>query len=400
MATGRLRRVMNLGLSTMVNSISVLLLQVLALVALIPADFGRFSAVYLMFGFATSFLLSIVCEAWQRKKPHSGWEDYGSALFWLSFVAGLIGGSVCLVVESLRPLTLPATIALVCAVYRTGARYHAVQQGHNRYVLVGDLGSLVVLAGAWAVIFLGAVDDSRLVSVAWAWALSSAVAALVSKWPTSIRFSALRSWMKKHGHEIRTLLADSMILDASGIGVPYILIPILSISGFGTYRALSNFSGPVKLILFPLRPLFSARSIQWFARAKVVGLVTLAAAFIGAVGGAALNALQRTSLELGTLRSLSEFWPVAAVFVAATFLNGVYYLIGRTHFDRRTLLSGRIAATCVGIVLPVSGALMGGLDGALLGTTLFTAVVAVMWMLLTMRTARRANAGEAVLAVS
>ena len=323
-----------------------------------------------------------------------------SVLFWLSLAAGLIGGSVCLMVDSLRPLSLPGAIALICAVYRTGARYHAVQQGQNRYVLFGDLGSLAVLAGAWGLIIFGVADDVRLLGVTWAWAVSSVVAAVASKWPASVRVMALRPWTKKHGHEIRTLLTDSVILDASGIGVPYALIPVLSISGFGTYRALSNFSGPVKLILFPLRPLFSTRDIHWFAQARVVGLVSLAAAFTGGVGGAALLALQRTTLELGTLRALAEFWPLATIFVAATFLNGVYYLIGRTHFDRRALLSGRIAATCIGIVLPVSGALAGGLEGALLGTTIFTALVAVMWMVLTMGAARRAGANHAVSSIS
>lgn len=394
MGAGRLRRVMSLGLMTMVNSISVLLLQVLALVALMPADFGRFSAVYLMFGFGTSFLLSIVCEAWQRKKPHSDWDDYGSVLFWLSLAASVLAGSICLMVDSLRAVGVPAAIALLCAVYRTGARYYAVQQGQNRYVIYGDLGSVVVLAGAWVWVLSWAPDSARLNAVVWAWAVSSLVAGLASKWPTSIRVTVLSVWRAKHGREIRTLLTDSIILDASGIGVPYALIPTLSISGFGTYRALSNFSGPVKLVLFPMRPLFSTRSIHWFARSKVAGLACLAAVAIGAAGGGVLCLLQRSSLELGTLRSLAEFWPLVAVFVAATFLNGVYYLIGRAHFDQRTLLAGRIAATGLGIILPLTGALVGGLAGALIGTTVFTTVVAVMWMVFTMRVHARAERGD------
>lgn len=379
---GRRRRLVGIGLSTMLNSISVLLLQVLALLALIPADFGRFSAVYLIFGLSTSFLLSVVCEAWQRTRPHSSWGSYGAMLVWMSLTAGFVTGTVCLVVGSLRPLALPSVIAVVFATYRTGARYYSMQFGEKKYVLFGDLGSILVLGGAWFWIFLAGQASSRLVSVSWAWALSSMASALLSRRATAVRVQVIREWMTQHGHEVRTLLADSMILDAAGIGVPYALIPLLSISGFGTYRALSNFSGPVKLMLFPLRPLFSKRDIHWFAQPKVVAAIFAAGSIIGAAGGAALVLLQRGAIEVGTLTSLSHFWLLAGVFVAATFVNGVYYLIGRTHFTRRVLLTGRLTSTILGIVLPVVGALVGELKGAMIGATLCVTLVAFVWIYL------------------
>lgn len=390
MAGGRLKRILNLGLVTMVNSVSVLLLQVLALVALMPADFGRFSAVYLMFGLATSFLLSIVCEAWQRTKPAANWRAYGATLFWISLVAGAVAGTVCLAVGSLRPLALPVFLAVAGAIYRTGGRYFAVQQGEARYVIYGDLASLIVLTASWGWVFVLVSDGERLGAVVWAWAASSVAAALLSKPPVSISLRELRPWCSRHAREIKTLLLDSVILDAAGIGVPYVMIPVLSISGFGTYRALSNFSGPVKLILFPLRPLFSTRDVAWFARGKVVASASGVSLVIGIVGGVALYVLQQTTFELGTLRALAEFWPIAAVFVAATFLNGVYYLVGRSHFERSVLLSARVAATSLGIVLPLGGALLGDVEGALVGVTAFTCVVAAIWVVLTVRAAKRA----------
>ncbi|WP_431218684.1 hypothetical protein [Leifsonia xyli] len=70
-----------ISLGTVFSSAAIVLLQFLALVSLEPAAFGRFSAVYLAFALASSVLLSVVCEAWQRVKPIGDWRQF-SAPFW------------------------------------------------------------------------------------------------------------------------------------------------------------------------------------------------------------------------------------------------------------------------------------------------------------------------------
>ncbi|SFH88829.1 hypothetical protein SAMN05216274_1202 [Cryobacterium levicorallinum] len=382
------RRLIGIAGGTLLNALSILLLQILALVALAPSDFGRFSALYLLSALSTSVLLSVLCEAWQRQTPHAGWPEYGATLFWLSLASGALALILCQLIPGFRDISYLSAVAVGLSAYRTGARYYALQQRSLIGVLPGDLFSVLVLLGGWIVfIFVDSVTVST-VNIVFLWSFSAIVSALASKPLHSIRIRAVRWWMKRHRMEIRTLLADSIILDASAIGTPYVLLPILGVAGFGIYRGLSNIAGPVKLILFPLRPLFSAYSLARFTRARVLLALGAVSAILGGLAYTCLWLLSLWGVELGTLTALAAYAPLASIFVGATLLNGVFYLIGRTHFSRRRLLSGRVVTSLIGIVLPVTGALLGGTGGAMLGVTLGTSAGAFVWLALALMEAQ------------
>ncbi len=394
--SGRSRgKLLGVVLGTLLNAASILLLQILALVTLAPTEFGRFSALYLVSALSTSVLLSVVCEAWQRCRPQAAWKEYGATLFWLSVASAVITVVLCQLVPGLRGISYLGAAAVGFASYRTGARYFALQQRSLKLVLPGDVLSVLVLSVGWILyIFTDslAVTSAHIVLL---WAVSSVVSAIASKPVSSVRITAVRWWMAYHKKEIKTLLADSSILDASAIGTPYVLLPMLGVAGFGIYRALSNIAGPVKLLLFPLRPLFSSYSLLKFAGLlSLLGMSSIAG-LLGALAYACLRVLELSAVELGTLTALMPHAGLASIFVGATFLNGVFYLVGRTHFSRKMLLSGRLVTSFIGIVLPVSGAVLWGLGGALLGVTVGTTAGALVWLILTIVESRLAPGSSA-----
>ena len=382
MNASRSRRIFSIGAATLLHSVSVLALQILALVALTPSAFGRFSALYLFFALSSSVLLSVVCEAWQRKMPHAEWREYSAALTWISLLSAALTVALCQFIPGFQSISYLGGIAIGFATYRTGARYYALQQHQLQWVLPGDLGGALILAAGWVVFLTADFGSDLSQGVVLLWAVSAFLSAALSKPPTSIRLSAIRWWLRRHRIEIRTLLGDSVLLDASAIGTPYALMPILGIPGFGIYRALSNVSGPVKLLLFPLRPLFSSYTISQFARPLMLAIMLSVGTAIGAICYACLVLIAALQLELGTLTALIQYAMPAAIFVSATFLNGVFYLVGRTHFSGRSLFAGRISTSLLGILFPLVGALINGLDGAIWCITFATLLCALIWMLL------------------
>ncbi|WP_285115795.1 hypothetical protein [Leifsonia sp. fls2-241-R2A-40a] len=370
-----------ISLGTVFSSAAIVLLQFLALVSLEPAAFGRFSAVYLAFALASSVLLSVVCEAWQRVRPVADWRQFSAPLLAHSVLSGVVTTLILALIPGYQGLAVFSGVAVGTATYRVGARYFAMHHREYRWVVPADFANVVVLVVGWA-LFLFARDSFSITTVMIVWAASSVVSAALSKPATGYAPSLVPSWLRTHNHEIKTLLGDSVLLDASGIGTPYALIPILGVNGFGVYRALSNVSGPVKLLLTPVRPLFAGVDAKRFARARSVALFVGLSAVIGAVCYAAIVLLKLTGLEIGTLTALTDYAWEAGVFVGATFLNGVYYLLARTHFTRRRLLSARAVTSLAGIVLPIAGGLLFGIKGAIVAVTLATVVIAVVWIVL------------------
>lgn len=370
-----------ISLGTVFSSAAIVLLQFLALVSLDPATFGRFSALYLAFALASSLLLSMVCEAWQRVRPAADWRAFSAPLLAHSLLCGLVTGLVFAFIPGYQGLAWLGGIAVGTATYRVGARYFAMHHREYRWVVPADAANVLVLLVGWG-LFLFARDSFSLFTVMVIWAVGSVASAALSKPATGFAPSLIPSWFRTHHHEVKTLLGDSVLLDASGIGTPYILIPILGVTGFGVYRALSNVSGPVKLLLTPVRPLFAGADARRFARGRSVALFVAMSAVIGLVCYAAIVLLELSGLEIGTLTALTDYAWEAGVFVAATFLNGIYYLLARTHFTRRRLLTGRAVTSLAGIVLPIAGGLLFGIDGAIIAITLTTVAIAIVWMLL------------------
>ncbi len=373
-----------ISLGTIFYSAAIVLLQVLALVSLPPATFGRFSAVYLAFALASSVLLSVVCEAWQRVQPAASWKEFSAPLLLHSILSSVVTCAVFIFIPGYRELAVLGAAAVGFATYRVGARYFAIHHREYRWVVPADLANVVVFASGW-LLFLTARGSFSIDTLMVVWALGSFLSAVLSKPATGFPPSLVPRWLRTHNHEIKTLLSDSVLLDASGIGTPYALIPILGVTGFGVYRALSNVSGPVKLLLTPVRPLFAGVSARRFATIKSVSLFVGLSTIIGAACFGAIALLKLSGLQIGTLTALTEYAWECSVFVAATFLNGIYYLVARTHFGRARLLTARAITSIAGIVMPLAGGILWGVGGAIVMVTIATVGIAIVWILFLFR---------------
>lgn len=379
-----------ISLGTVFYSAAIVLLQILALVSLDPATFGRFSAIYLAFALASSVLLSVVCEAWQRVQPAATWKQFSAPLLTHSVLSTIVTIVVFFFIPGYGNLAILGGLAVGFATYRTGARYYAIHHREYRWVVPADFANVVVFAIGWC-LFLFARDTFSLLTVMIVWAVGSFLSAVLSKPATGFAPSLIPSWLRTHNHEIKTLLSDSVLLDASGIGTPYALIPILGVTGFGVYRALSNVSGPVKLLLTPVRPLFAGVDAKRFATLKSVSLFVGLSLIIGAACFAAISLLKLSGLQIGTLTALTDYAWESGIFVAATFLNGIYYLLARTHFVRRRLLTARAITSIAGIVMPLAGGLLFGVAGAIAMVTAATVLIAIVWIVLLFRQADTAT---------
>ena len=377
-------------LGTATNAAYVLVVQVLALVTLAPADFGSFSIQYLLFAFASSLSLSLISEAWLRVDLKGGgrgdWAEYSSATLYLSLAAGVATVVISLLVEPLRPIAWIGAVAVATSTYRASARYYAVRMQEHRNILSGDAVGLVVSLAVWGAGL--ATGNHGLVMMTLAWAAGALASALLSKWPRLRAPRSLGEWGRKHSAQIRPLLRDSLLMDAGSIGTPYLLAPVLGLANFGVYRAISNVAAPVRLVLNPIRPQLAAAPIHRQRSAGRVSAVVAASVLFGVAAWVVLLLVGVLDLQLGSLTEIVVFAVPAAVFVAANFLGHYFYIVARAHLDGRQLLVGRVAQTLLAIVVPIVGVILWGLPGAIWGYAGCTAASSLVWLGLIVRPAR------------
>ena len=374
-------------LGTGVNALYVLALQVLALVTLEPSDYGAYSIQYLAFALASSVGTSLVSESWLRRDLHekrrSSWADYSAVLGYLSLVAGLLVLAGSLLMPVLASSSWIGAVAVAASTYRVGARYYAVRLHQHKYVFAADIAGLIVTVGAWLAVLL--VSTHSLQSMVAVWAVGAAASALFSRWPSIQRPRLVREWLREHKNHVKPLLRDSLLQDAGAVGTPYLLAPVLGLAAFGTYRAVSNVSAPVRLVLTPLRPsLASVPLATHRSFARIVSIVC-GAAFFGVAAYVCLAWIRQSELNLGTLNELGPFALPTALYVAANFLGHYYYVPARAHSSGKALMTGRVFQTIIVIVLPIVGVVVAGLSGAIWAYATATFLWAVVWMVIVLR---------------
>lgn len=373
---------MSLAFSTGVNALYVLALQVLALVSLDPADFGAYSIQYLAYALSSSICMSVISEAWLRRDlregKKSGWSSYSAVLFYFCCAAGALTFLISLSVPYLSVVAWQGAVAVAASAYRTGARYYATRFHNNRYVLLGDLAGLIVTVVGWALVQL--IAEHSLASMVSVWAAGALAAALFSRLPVVGNPSVVKTWAQDHGLHIKPLLRDSLLLDFGAVGTPLLLAPILGLADFGTYRAISNVSAPVRLVLTPIRPLLAAAPLAFHqSKAKALLNFVIALSF-GALAWCCLAWLAQSNIDLGTLSALTAYAVPAAIFVAANFIGHFYYIVARAHATGRDLFAGRVAQTLLVTVLPLIGVVFAGLDGAIWLYTIATCLWSIIWV--------------------
>lgn len=370
----------SLLINSAAGALNSALVPIFALVFLAPAEYGRFSIVYLVFAFGISLQLSLVGEAWVRSLeapeiPSASRELFFGVLGWVClvlFIAGIVAGIFAF---GARPdLWVLGAAGASLGIQRLGARYHSVYEHRFRRVLASDsagiaLFVLTILVGVWT----GGYEPTALVLLAWA--LSSLAAALVFGLPRLVSIPRLVRWVRERWRVIRVLVTDSTLLDLGNIVTPLVLAGFLGKTNFGIYRGLSSVAVPVSLLMDPLRPSLAKTPARQLVRLpfalllSVVGLVLAGAAYVVLV-----VILPVLPFSLGTLNALTPFALAAACYVFFFFTGYPYYIAYRVNSSGREILLGRITQTVFAVVLPLVGFFWDGLNGAIWGFT-GTAVV-------------------------
>ncbi|MGJ9402127.1 hypothetical protein [Arthrobacter sp. KK5.5] len=174
-------------------------------------------------------------------------------------------------------------------------------------------------------------------------------------------------------------MIDSAITDLGGVGAQLLLAPILGISGFGIYRAMSNAAAPIRLLIAPLRPLFARRAAVDSLVGVYVGLVVAVCVAVASLVWLLLGIVASEDLRVGTLSELAQFAPIVGLFVGGTLLLHVYSAIGRISLEGHRILRARVLQTVSMGLLPVLAALSFGLFAALLAGAVAICVAAVIW---------------------
>lgn len=373
-----------LSLSLLTSAAAGFGFQLVAMVALQPADYGVYSAMYLISAFGISIQLSTISEAWVRTTrlggPLSPWSLYSGSLVWLALIAGAVGSAIAATLPFSRPFWLAVGIAVCTSVYRSGARFYSLRMRNWSKVLGGDLASFLVAVAVAVLVFTNA-SEQRLAVIVWGWALASVAAAVFSSRPYLSWPNVLLRWFSAHRKSVRPLLAESLLQDLAAIGTPYALMPILGVAQFGVYRALSNVNAPVRLVLNPIRAYMASYSAKSLRSWRVTAVQLTGAIVFGIGAFLALRLVEYFSIPLGTIAALAPQAAIVGVYILASFISTSSYFIARQIAPAKRLLLARLIQTGLATVLPILGALTFELSGAILGASIALLVSAVAWFL-------------------
>jgi hypothetical protein len=370
------------GLGALSGATYSALIPITALILLSPAEYGIFSIPYLIFSFGLSLQLSIVTEAWTRRRvgelSELGWPEFWTTLVSLSSLVGLGAAATVAVAVGISSPWWLAGLAVATALLRNGARYFDVASQRGNAVALADASGIVAFIATF-LLLLSAVDSFTAVLASW---FASGLASLVWTGTRMWQFgSGPRLWIRVHKRHIRPLLADSLLLDAGSIGTPFLLAPFLGATKFGIYRGISNVALPVRLILEPLRPSIGGQTPQSIFSARNVLFVLGLSAFLAAACFFALEwVVPLFGLQTSTLGALTDFALPASVFVIANFVGHYYYIVCRARSTQRQIVVGRVAQTVGAIVIPVLGFVAFDLDGAVWGFVGASGVSAIVWV--------------------
>lgn len=371
------------GGALVVGSLAQVVTPIVALLTLGARDFGEFSLVYLLYAWGLSVQLSVCSEPFTRglvraRVRADGADRYRSVSTSLAAATALVCGVTGALVWGGAVAGALGALAAFASVVRAGDRYRRVVERGLAGPVAGDAVFLVVFATT-AVLSAGSLSGVEGVLVPWA--VAAVTTSAVASRPRLPRRGDLTSWRREHGAHIRPLLKESLVLDASSVGGAYLLVPLLSVTGFGIYRAVSNVATPVRLVTEALRPLASRPLGPRATQVFLVGL-TAAGVLAGVAAWAALVAVDHYGWDLGVVVELRDHAIGTAVFVGASLVGAMTYYRARVWASPRQLWRGRLAQSGTALAMPLVGAWAGGLDGAIAGTAAATVLGALVWVLL------------------
>ncbi|WP_164519836.1 hypothetical protein [Flaviflexus salsibiostraticola] len=361
-------------------SLTQLAPQVSGMLTLSTFQFGAFSAGYLTFALASSFSLSAISEAYARSvtwsDTRSSPADYAAVSTWTAGFFGAVAGVIFGFMEGSLLTAVLGFLSVTLAGRRFPIRYLEIRLGSWRRLFTTELLALVLFS---TVMFCVGDFSNQLDILLLAWTVAG-----IAHWVLgSMRevggpLSVVR-WFKHYWSAMSPLLKDSAMLDMSAVGTPYLLIPVLGAADFGIYRAISNFSAPVRMLINLLRPQLSRRDVREVFAMSVVGLVALLGMFCGIVGASILLYVEHHPLGIDVLDEVSAYWAPAGIFLAGSMVGHYLYVNARTRLIERDLIRGRLLQSGISIALPLLGALS-GLSGAIWMFSIGTLLGSLVWL--------------------
>jgi hypothetical protein len=371
------------AIAQVMGALAQLAPQLAALVLLDAGDFGKFSLVYIIYAWALSLQLSIVCEPAARYVLVTAERPSAHQYFATSVAVGATLAVVSTAVAGFMwhslPLSALTAAAVLAAALRGGARYWDVLLGGWSRALPADA-ALVLTFGGTLVVLLGYGVSSTFALLA-AWTVGACAALLIGSRPRAFRPSDVRLWLSHHRNAIVPLVKESLVLDASSIGTPFLVAPFLSTGEFGVYRAVSNVAAPVRLVLEPLRPLAVRVQGEPLAR-RVVVTVPVIGAVLGGAAWLALAWLGRQDVDLGVASDLAPYAWLVGAFTWGNFVSAAFYYLARVHASPTGLWRGRLIQSGTAVVMPLAGVMTAGLLGAMVGYVAATVVGSIAWAVL------------------
>jgi hypothetical protein len=175
-----------------------------------------------------------------------------------------------------------------------------------------------------------------------------------------------------------------------------LIAPILGLAHFGIYRSLYSVSVPVQLLIDPIRPNLSQMPLKRVTSKPVLATLFCVAAALALTSYGALTLVVPAVLSFSpVLVALTEYALAASLFVGCQFLNYLVNVFARMHVPHRQLVVGRASHSVFAILLPVLGAALGGLPGAMWCFVATIASSAALWVALLLLNSRR-QAGPVV----
>lgn len=371
-------------LGTGTNAVYSLLPQFTAMFMLVPEQFGKFSLVYLAYALFGSVCMSAVSEPWvldirdRNLNTASTGTAYGRVLGTLSSVAGLVGTVIASLTFGLDVYAIILGTSVALSVLRMGTRYREIVDRRFVRASLADCAGISVFTIALLIGSQANVAELGIVAIAW---VSAGLSAMVVGGGVAFAGArAIRFWWYEHRNRSVGLLRDSALGDTSAIGVPYLVAAILTPSGFGIYRAVSNVSAPVRLLLAPMRPALGSIAPARLRGLPLLLLVGVSSGVLGVSTWLILDGVASRGILGAVLLGLSEFAVPVAVFVVANSVVHFYSMVGRLCLDSTWLLIARIGQVAFSVSGPVLGAFHSSLSGAIAGLAICTVCGAVLWV--------------------
>lgn len=367
------------------SALNVLFLQMAPLLLLEPLNFGYYSIIQLMVILGSSVSLALINEADVRRINSgfqvSSWRDFSAITFWLSLVFFLLTLSVSLIYDQLRENAILWAFGVGFAVYRGAARYRLTQEKLITRLVIGDISGIILIITTISWLYHLNSGLWTLTDILVLWLAAQLIGTMFTKFPSSINPFRVARWLRDRKRQIFALMPDSFLQDMGSFWGPYMIALILDVQSLGIYRAVTTVAAPIRLILTPLRPIFAKHASGTKFSLGTLGVVSGISIVSGVLAALALHVLSFEGDAFGVLGELSVFVTPVGVYVAGNFLSYFYSIKGRAVLPALILIRTRIVQAILLGLLPLLGASLCGLEGAVWALSCGSIGVGFIWCL-------------------